>query len=46
MQWANLKNHLEGKYDVTITVPILLFEKLPYKTKAEEEKQRLHAVKK
>ena len=45
MQWANLKNHLEKKYDATITILILLREKLPYKTKAEEEKYRLQAVK-
>ena len=39
MEWANLKKHLEGKCDG-------MFEKLPYKTKAGEEKHCLQAVKK
>lgn len=39
MGWANLKKHLEGKCDG-------MFEKLPYKTKAGEEKHCLQAVKK
>ena len=41
MQWA--KNHLKGKYDDTITVPIPLFAKLLYKAEAGEEKHCLQA---
>ena len=45
-KWESLREKLEGNGDNSVTVPLLLFEKLPYKTKKGEDNTKLQAVKK